>query len=137
VSPSLIAVVLLVIAAGVALIGPLLESGGRGAEVATRSYLAAVEREDLSGALETLAPELRADVRGRVELQLGTRYEIDALVLGTPSALDRLRGAPADRAWVSLVARVTPVSGERWKSTGVVGLVQREGRWYLVDPPFA
>jgi hypothetical protein len=72
-----------------------------------------------------------------VEHQLGTRYELDALVLGGPSALDRLRGSPADRGWVSLAARVTPVSGERWRSTGVVDLVRQNGSWFLADPPFA
>jgi hypothetical protein len=136
-SASRVTAVLLAITAAIACIGPLIESGGRSAETVARSYLASVEREDLNGALETLAPELRPALRGRVELQLGTRYEVQALVLGGPSALDRLRGWSADRAWVGLAARVTPVSGERWSSTGVVALVRRDDQWYLADPPFA
>ncbi len=102
-----------------------------------RAYLAAVERGDLDAALATIDPAERADVEERIALQLGNRYQIDALVLGQPSLLDRLRDRSVPPAWATLLADVTTVTGDRWKSTSTAPLVQRDDHWYLTEPPFA
>jgi hypothetical protein len=128
---------LLAVAALVALLGPVWEAGQRGAEPVVRTYLAAVERGDLEGALETIAPEARAALRERVENQLGSRYRVEVLALASPSLLARARGAPATTAEATVLAEVTPVSGEPWKSTTVVELLNRDGRWLLLGAPFA
>lgn len=128
---------LLVLAAVVALAGPLIETRLRAPEGTVRAYLAAVERADLDAALATLDPTVREAVRERVALQLGNRYTIVTLVLGRPSVLDRLTGRPLAPAWATLLADVTTQAGERWRSTSTAELVERDGIWYLARPPFA
>ncbi len=128
---------LLALAAVAGFVGPILEAPRRDREAPVRTYIEAIERDDLEAALEAIAPELREIVRPRVELQLGSRYRVEVLVLGAPSIIESFTHLNRDHAWASLVAQVTPESGETWKSTGVVGLVERNGRWYLLEPPFA
>ena len=128
---------LLVVCATVALVGPVWEARQRAPELAVREYLSAVEREDLDGALQAVVPEQRASVRERIENQLGNHYRVDVLALGRPSLLERARGVPDTSAWATILGEVTTVSGERWKSTSVVRLVEQDGRWYLLEPPFA
>ena len=128
---------LLAVCAAVALLGPLWEAGRRGPELSVRAYLAAVERDDLVGALETIAPEARPAVEERVANQLGNRYRVEVVALGTPSLLARALGAPDTHARATVLAEVAPRVGGPWKSTSVVELVRLDGRWYLVEPPFA
>jgi len=117
--------------------GPVWETRQRAPEGMARAYLAAVERGDLDAALATLPPEAREAARERVEVQLGNRYSIETLVLGRPSPLDRLAGRALPPAWATLLAEVTTVTGERWKSTSTAALVERDGVWYLAAPLFA
>lgn len=138
VSPRAVsALLLLLISAAVAMVGPLWETGQRGPERTARAYLAAVERGDLDAALATLAPESRAAARDRVAVQLGNRYRIETLVLGAPSVLDRLLARPLPPAWATLLAEVTTTTGERWKTTSTADLVRIGGVWYLTAPLFA
>ena len=65
------------------------------------------------------------------------RYAIVTLVLGRPSLLDRLTGRELPPAWVTVLADVTTVAGERWRSTSTAPLVERDGVWYLTRPLFA
>jgi hypothetical protein len=132
-----LALALLALCAVVAVVGPVLEARRRAPEQTVRAYLAAVERQDLEGALETLASEAREPERDQVELQLGSRYAILVLALGAPSIADRALGASPDAAHATVLAEVTPVSGERWRSTTVVRMVSRDGVWYLLSAPFA
>jgi hypothetical protein len=132
-----LALVLLAVSALVAVLGPVWEARQRAPEAAVRAYLAAVEREDLAGALRAVAPGERDELRERVELQLGSRYRVNVLALATPPLLARLLGTPATTAQATILAEVTPVSGERWKSTTVVDLILQDGTWYLIDAPFA
>ena len=127
---------LLATAALVAVLGPVWEARQRAPEQTVRSYLAAVERGELEAALATLVPEAQAALRERIENQLGSRYRVEVVALATPSLLARVGGAPATTAEATILAEVTPVVGERWKSTSVVNLVERDGRWLLVDAPF-
>ena len=127
---------LLATAALVAVLGPVWEARQRAPEQTVRSYLAAVERGELEAALATLVPEAQAALRERIENQLGSRYRVEVVALATPSLLARVGGAPATTAEATILAEVTPVTGERWKSTSVVDLVERDGRWLLVDAPF-
>ncbi|MBA2451318.1 MAG: hypothetical protein H0V51_25160 [Chloroflexi bacterium] len=127
---------LLATAALVAVLGPVWEARQRAPEQTVRSYLAAVERGELEAALATLVPEAQAALRERIENQLGSRYRVEVVALATPSLLARVGGAPATTAEATILAEVTPVVGERWKSTSVVDLVERDGRWLLVDAPF-
>jgi hypothetical protein len=136
-SRARIPLLFLVIAAIVAAIGPLWETGQRGPEGTARAYLAAVERGDLEAALATLAPEAREPARAQVILQLENRYTIETLVLGSPSALDRLQARPLPLAWATLLAEVTTTTGERWKTTSTADLVRIDGIWYLTAPLFA
>jgi hypothetical protein len=132
-----IPLVLLVIAATVAAFGPVLEARQRAPEGTARAYLAAVEAGDLEGALATLAPAGREAARDRVTHQLGNRYRIEMLVLGSPSMLDRLLARPLPPAWATLLADVTTATGERWKTTSSADLVEIGGVWYLTSPLFA
>jgi len=127
---------LLATAALVAVLGPVWEARQRAPEQTVRLYLAAVERGELEAALTTLVPEAQAALRERIENQLGSRYRVEVVALATPSLLARVGGAPATTAEATILAEVTPVTGERWKSTSVVDLVERDGRWLLVDAPF-
>lgn len=130
---------LLVVAAAAALFGPLLEARLRAPEGVARMYLRAVESGDLDAALMALDPAQREDpeVRERVALQLGNRYEVVTLVLGQPSVWDRIAGRSAAPAWATIDARVTTLTGDRWRSTSTAPLVQRDGAWYLSAPLFA
>ena len=128
---------LLAMAALVAVLGPVWEARQRAPEQTVRSYLAAVERGELEAALATMVPEAQTVLRERIENQLGSRYRVEVVALATPSLLARLGGAPATTAEATILAEVTPVVGERWKSTSVVDLVRRDGRWLLLEAPFA
>jgi type VI protein secretion system component VasK len=128
---------LLAVAAVVATLGPLWETGQRAPEGTARAYLVAVEAGDLEGALMTLAPGARDAAREQVVRQLGNQYRIETLVLGSPSALDRVLARPLPPAWATLSAEVTTTLGERWKSTSSADLVEIDGVWYLTSPLFA
>ncbi|MDP8921717.1 MAG: hypothetical protein M3O34_02440, partial [Chloroflexota bacterium] len=101
------------------------------------AYLAAVERGDLEAALAQLVPDAREAQREPVALQLGNRYRVESLVLGAPSVADRLLGRPRPSAWAVVAAEITPVVGDRWKSSSTADLVELDGRWYLARPLFA
>jgi len=128
---------LLALCAAAALLGPLWEAGRRGPELSVRAYLAAVEREDLTAALETIAPQARAAAEARVANQLGNQYRVEVVALGSPSLLARALGAPDTRARATVLATVEPRVGAPWRSTSVVELVRLDGRWLLLEPPFA
>jgi hypothetical protein len=131
------ALILLVCLGAIATIGPVLEGRRRAPEATARAYLRAVEAGDVEAALATIAPEQRAPQRERVELQVRNRYGIVTLVLGQPSLVDALTGSAPAAAWVTVLADVTSVTGERWRSTSTAPLVQRDGVWYLTRPLFA
>src|SRR5215208_2038582 len=116
---------LLATAALLAVLGPIWEARQRAPEQTVRSYLAAVERGELEAALATMVPEAQTALRERIENQLGSRYRVEVVALATPSLLARVGGAPATTAEATILAEVTPVVGERWKSTSVVDLVER------------
>lgn len=132
-----LALLLLLILSVVAVLGPLLETRQRAPEGIARAYLQAVERGDVEAALATIDPAEREAQRERVALQAHNRYAIVTLVLGRPSALDLLTGRPVAGAWVTALADVTTIGGERWRSTSTAPLVQRDGVWYLSRPLFA
>jgi hypothetical protein len=121
----------------VAVLGPLLETRRRAPEGIARAYLQAVERGDIEAALATIDPAEREAQRERVALQARNRYGIVTLVLGRPSVLDTVTRRPVASAWVTVLADVTTVSGERWRSTSTAPLVERDGAWYLARPLFA
>jgi hypothetical protein len=130
------ALLLLAVAGLAAIVGPLLETRQRAPEGIARAYLAAVAGDDLEGALATIDPERREALREQVAWQLRNRYEIVTLVLGRPSAADALTGRESRAAWVTVLADVTTVAGDRWRSTSTAPLVQRDGVWYLTRPLF-
>ena len=118
-------------------IGPVLETRQRAPEGIVRAYLLAVERGDLETALATIDPRERDAQRERVAWQIRNRYAIVTLVLGRPSVIERLTGRDVGPAWVTVLADVTTIAGERWRSTSTAPLVERDGVWYLVRPLFA
>jgi hypothetical protein len=132
-----LALLLVGTAAFVAAAGPVLETRLRAPEGIGRAYLRAVEAGDIDAAMETIDPAQRDVQRERVEWQAHNRYTIVTLVLGRPSVLDRATGRVDDPAWVTVLADVTTVSGERWRSTSTAPLVERDGVWYLARPLFA
>jgi len=131
------ALVALALTGLVAIVGPLVESRQRAPEDAARAYLLAVETGDVDAALATIDPAERDAQRARVELQMRNRYGIVTLVLGRPSLIDGLAGQATDSAWVTVLADVTSVTGQRWRSNSTAPLVQRDGVWYLTRPLFA
>ena len=132
-----VALVLLAVSACVAVAGPLLETRQRAPEEIARAYLRAVEAGDVDAALATIDPEQRDALRDRVEWQARNRYAVRTLVLGRPSPVDRWSGRRLAPAWVTVLAAVTTVTGERWRSTSTAPLVERDGAWYLARPLFA
>jgi hypothetical protein len=132
-----LALLILGTAAMVAAAGPVLETRLRAPEGIARAYLRAVEVGDIEAALATIDPAQRDVQRERVEWQARNRYAIVTLVLGRPSVLDRVTGRAGDPAWVTVLADVTTVSGERWRSTSTAPFIERDGVWYLSRPLFA
>ena len=132
-----LALAILAIAAAIAVIGPVLETRQRAPEGTAREYLRAVEAGDVEAALATIDPLEREAQRERVSWQARNRYAIVTLVLGRPSVVDQLAGRERPPAWVTVLADVTTVTGERWRSTSSAPLVQRDGVWYLTRPLFA
>jgi hypothetical protein len=128
---------LLVVAAMVAVLGPIVETRQRAPEGIARAYLRAIETGDIEAALATIDPDQRDALRERVAWQIRNRYEIVTLVLGRPSVVDLLLGRALAPAWVTILADVTTLTGERWRSTSTAPLVQRNGEWYLARPLFA
>jgi hypothetical protein len=96
-----------------------------------------VEAGDLEAALATVDPPQRDAQRERVAWQIRNRYTIVTLVLGRPSLVDRVTDRDLAPAWVTVLADVTTVAGERWRSTSTAPLVERDGVWYLTRPLFA
>jgi hypothetical protein len=132
-----LALSLLAIAGVIAVAGPLVETRQRAPEGIARAYLRAVEQGDIEAALATIEPSQREAQRERVELQVRNRYEVVTLVLGRPSLVDRVTGHEPREAWVTVLADVTSVVGQRWRSTSTAPLVERDGVWYLSRPLFA
>jgi hypothetical protein len=128
---------LILTAAMLAGLGPLVETRQRAPEGTARAYLYALEAGDVEAALATIEPSQRGALHERVAWQAGNRYEIVTLVLGRPALVDRVMGRRADAAWVTVLADVTTVGGERWRSTSTAPLVERDGVWYLTRPLFA
>jgi hypothetical protein len=137
VSRTRCALLILATIAALSGIGPVLETRQRAPEGTARSYLRAVEDGDLEAALSTIDPIQRDAQRERVAWQIRNRYTIVTLVLGRPSVLDRLTGRERPPAWVTVLADVTTVAGDRWRSTSTAPLVERDGVWYLSRPLFA
>jgi hypothetical protein len=137
VSTLRLSLLLLAVAATFSGVGPILETRQRAPEGTARAYLRAVEAGDLEAAMATLDPPQREALRERVAWQVDNRYAIVTLVLGRPSLLDRLTGHDLPPAWVTVLADVTTVAGERWRSTSTAPLVERDGVWYLTRPLFA
>jgi hypothetical protein len=128
---------ILAIAASITVIGPVLETRQRAPEGIAREYLRAVAVGDVDAALATIDPLQREALRERVSWQARNRYAIVTLVLGRPSVVDQVAGRERSPAWVTVLADVTSVTGERWRSTSTAPLVQRDGAWYLTRPLFA
>jgi hypothetical protein len=105
-------------------------------EAPLRVYLAAVTNEDLEAALAEVLPASRTDAAPFVAEQLGNGYRVLGLGVQRPSLLDRLlgRGAP-DRALATVQLDITLFSGETWRTTTTVPVVQTPGGWYLARPP--
>ena len=129
--------IILAVVAVVSGVGPVLETRLRAPEGTARAYLRAVEMGDLEAALATIDPIDRDAQRERVAWQIENRYTIVTLVLGRPSLADRLAGRDLAPAWATVLADVTTVAGERWRSTSTAPLVERDGVWYLTRPLFA
>jgi hypothetical protein len=132
-----LALLILAIVAVVSGAGPVLETRQRAPEGIARTYLRAVEEGDLDAALATIDPSQRENLRERVAWQVRNRYAIVTLVLGQPSLVDRLTGRELAPAWVTVLADVTTIAGDRWRSTSTAPLVERDGVWYLSRPLFA
>jgi hypothetical protein len=127
----------LVLAGLLTVLGPLMETRQRAPEGIARTYLRAVEQGDLEAALATIEPSQREVQRERIALQIQNRYEVVTLVMGRPSVVDRLTGRETRAAWVTVLADVTSVVGEHWRSTSTAPLVEHDGVWYLTRPLFA
>jgi hypothetical protein len=137
VSRSRRALLLLLLAGLAAALGPIAETRLREPERTARTYLLAIQAGDVDGALATLDPLARDAQRERVAWQARNQYEIVTLVIGRPSVADRAVGRDLAPAWVTVLADVSTVSGERWRSTSTAPLVERDGVWYLTRPLFA
>jgi hypothetical protein len=131
------ALTLVVLAGLVTVVGPVVETRQRAPEGIARAYLRAIEQGDLEAALATIEPTERDAYRERIALQIRNRYEIVTLVLGRPSVIDRLTGRESRAAWVTVLADVTSVVGDHWRSTSTAALVEQDGVWYLTRPLFA
>ncbi len=113
------------------------ESRLGGPEAPVVAYSAALERKDLAGALDQLAPEIRQQSASFVRWQLGNSYTIlESAVRGT-SVLDQLTGESGRPTEVVVTLEIQEMESGKapWRTTQElpVGLVS--GRWYLLKPP--
>ncbi|MFN0071372.1 MAG: hypothetical protein ACKVVP_07780 [Chloroflexota bacterium] len=127
--------VLLLIAAAVSVIGPVIEGRERSAEQSVRGYVAAVQARDVSAALEWLEPRIRDEWSIFVEHQSGDRIRVISLSVER-AALLSIDGRWGSIRSVTVLAEITGKSDERWQASGYVqGRVEGD-RWLLDRPPF-
>ncbi|HZT08756.1 MAG TPA: hypothetical protein VFC51_17160 [Chloroflexota bacterium] len=105
-------------------------------EATVRRYFSALQRGDIDGALECLAPDIRARERAFVVNGADNEYRVVGVAVHVPSVLDRLRGASARPSDVTIFLDIIPaVDGPEWQAAPRVPLVELNGRWYLGRAP--
>jgi hypothetical protein len=126
---------LLGVCALIALLGPMIEGRERSAERAVRDYLEAIQEGDVSSALESLEPSVRAEWQIFVEHQAGDRFRVLGLSVQRVALLSGPPHWGSPRS-VTVTAELNGKGGERWQATShVQGRTSRE-RWYAERPPF-
>ncbi|GEM_PF-1403992 len=132
----LLSLALLSLLAAVVVLGAWADRAERssGPELSLLAYASAVAREDLSGALDCLAPPLRERAAPFVEHQLGNRYTVLESVVRTESAASRLLGGDAGMARVVVVMEIQEADAT-WRTTQDLPVQQADGRWLLLKVP--
>lgn len=133
----LLVAALAALSSAIVAVGAWSDQAGRsaGPELPVAAYAAAVGREDLQGALEQLAPELREVATSFVAWELGNRYTILASVVRTEPLLDRLLSGSDGQPRVVVIMEIETVGQPPWRATEELPVRQRDGRWYLLKVP--
>jgi hypothetical protein len=119
----------------VAFLGPIVEGRERSAERAVRDYLDAVQRGDVTAALEMLEPSVRSDWQIFVEHQAGDRFRVVGLSVQRVALISGPShwGIPCS---VTVTADIAGKGGEHWSaSSHIVGRPAGD-HWYAGRPPF-
>src|SRR5688500_14476693 len=108
-----------------------------GPDALLRTYLAAVTAEDLGAALLEIAPAARDAAAPFVAEQHGNEYRVLGVGVRQPSLLDRLtgRGSSPDKVLITVQLDITLTTGETWRTTTHVPVVQEPDGWYLARAP--
>jgi hypothetical protein len=125
---------------GVIIVGVVNDVRSRPASVESvvRRYFAALEAEDVDGALETLAPPVSERDVAFVRNGVGNRYRIAGIAVREPSAVARLGGEPAGPTEVTVFLNITQAADQTpWQAGPRVAVREIGGRWYLAHPPLA
>ena len=127
---------LAVLATAVVIVCAWFDRVGRsaGPELPVYAYAAAVEREDLDGALGQLVPELRDAAAPFVAWELGNRYTILESVVRTTSIIDRLFHIDRQTRVVAIM-EIESTGQQPWRATEELPVQQIDGRWYLLKVP--
>jgi hypothetical protein len=118
--------------------GAVADARGRatGPEAPLRTYLRAVQDEDLGAAMGEIFLESWPTALPFVAEQLGNQYAILGIGVRDRSLVDRLRGEPPlDRTLLTVQLDITLVTGEEWRTTAHVPVVRTPDGWYLLRPP--
>jgi hypothetical protein len=103
-----------------------------------RAYFDDLQSQRLDEALAALAPEAVSTFRDFLSIQQFNRYEIQSIAIQSPSLLDSLlQRLPWEARLATVVVDVTEPSGIRWRGSTLVPLRFDDGRWLLLEPPFA
>ncbi len=133
----LLALAQVALAAVVVVAGASLDRADRstGPESPVLAYAIAVEKEDLAGALDQLAPELRESSESFVAWELGNRYTILESVVRAGSLLDRLTGKDASNPRVVVSMEIHGKGQTPWRAVDELPVQQIGARWYLLKVP--
>ncbi len=135
-----LALVLLVLTAAVAVVGPMAEHNGPAftAEQLVRSFFRSLEGGDAEQALAAINPPARERWREFVENSLYNEYRIRGVAIRETSFLEWLRGGSLGPREVTVFLTVTEaVSGAEWQAAPKIGVTEERGQLYLARPPLA
>lgn len=107
----------------------------RGPESPLFAYAAAIEREDLEGALDQLVPLARTEAAPFVAWEMGNRYTVLESAVRTGSLLDRLAGGETPQTRLVVTIEIESKGIGSWRANEELAVERIGDRWYLQKPP--
>jgi hypothetical protein len=110
---------------------------GQSPESVVHRYFAALEQDEVEGALAEIDPESRARWSDFVANGAGNSYRLEGTAIRRASLVDRVMGRSTPSEATSFVHITQAVDGAEWSAGPRVPLVRRDGRWFMGRPPLA